>query len=83
MATQVFTLRDRWLQESEDKVETVALEQYYSALPRETAERLRDQQPATLMEAAGKVVEYQQNPFREIKEMKRAVKPVKAVKYSE
>ena len=45
-------------------METVALEQYYNAIPREiaeVAEWLSDQQTATLMEAAGKVVEYQQN----------------------
>ena len=45
-------------------METVALEQYFNAIPREiaeVAEWLSDQQTATLMEAAGKVVEYQQN----------------------
>ena len=42
-------------------METVALDQFYNAIPLEIAEWLRDQQPATLMEAAGKVVEYQQN----------------------
>ena len=41
-------------------METVALEQYYNAIPHEIAEWLRDQQPTTLMEAAVKVVEYQQ-----------------------
>ena len=60
-AIQVYTLTDRWLQESEDKVETVALEQFYNAIQLEISEWLRDQQPANLMDAAGKVVEYQQN----------------------
>ena len=49
LAVQVYTLTDRWLQGSEDKMERVALEQYYNAIPREIAEWLRDQQPATLM----------------------------------
>ena len=96
LAMQVYTLTDRWLQESEDRVETVALEQFYNAMPLEIAEWLRDQQPATLMEAAGKVVECQQNhkskengryprrdTFREPKRNKRAMKHIKAVNYSE
>ena len=49
LAIEVYTLTERWLQESEDKVETVALEQYYNAIPREIAEWLRDQQPTTLI----------------------------------
>ena len=49
LAIEVYTLTERWLQESEDKVETVALEQYYNAIPQEIAEWLRDQQPTTLM----------------------------------
>ena len=95
MVKQVYTLPDKYLQESEDNVETVALEQYYNAIPREiaeVAEWLSDQQTATLMEAAGKVVEYQQNhkskengryprgdTFREPKRNKH----IKAVNYSE
>ena len=46
LAMQVYTLTDRWLQESEDRVETVALEQFYNAMPLEIAEWLRDQLPA-------------------------------------
>ena len=33
LAIQVYTLTDRWLQESEDKMETVVLEQYYNSIP--------------------------------------------------
>ena len=73
----------------------MALEQYYNAIPQETAEWLRDQQPSPLMEAAGKVVEYQQNHkskemadtlevthLENRKEMKIAIKRIKAVNYS-
>ncbi len=61
LAIQVYILTDGRLQESEHKVEAVSLEQYYNATPGEIVEWLGDQQLATLMEAAGKVVEYEQN----------------------
>ena len=91
LAIEVYTLTERWLQESEDKVETVALEQYYNAIPREIAEWLRDQQPTTLMETAGKVSQrkiitadtLEVTHLENRKEMKGAMKPIKSINYSE